>query len=289
MGILAAVFLLGSSPLVFVRAADMDGDGVTDIEEVYEFGTDPRDADVEILTQAAETRLASLPHAFTLHGTSLLVVGFAPRQDGLMEVRLVDLQGQTRSVLRLPMDERGVFNGLWDLGPVCHEVGAGDFSLQVQGGLPHSMRLACVAPDVYPLSSMTFGSLPLGGEQTTPLALPSGEEAIFTAVASQGMRLYVSYASLVFSKDLFSADEGMVRVAPWKYLPPGEHTFTVMPYAPLTRDLYDPVRVRFTILPPMTAQFQAMVTYVPGSLGVLLVFFGGAVLAVRRARPRYRR
>lgn len=289
MGILAAVLLLGFTPLFFVRAADVDGDGVTDIEEVYEFGTDPREADVDVLTQSAETRLASLPHDFTLHGTSLLVVGFAPRREGWVEVRLLDNTEQTRSVLRLPMDERGVFNGLWNLGPVCHERGAGEFTLHVDGGVPHSMRMTCQPPEEYPLSAMTFGSLSLETQGREPLVLASAEEAIFTAVAGQGMRLYVSYASLVFSKDLFAANEGVVRVAPWKYLPPGEHTLTVMPYAPLTRDLYDPVQVRFTLLPPMSAQWQAMVTHVPGSLGVLFIFLGAAILAVRRARPRYRR
>jgi len=281
---LLALFSLGAA-----FSADVDGDGVGDIEEIYEYGTDPHVADIDVLYSAAEVRIASLPEVFTLHGTSLLMTGFAPRQAGSVEFQLQNKEGVVRSVLRLPTDARGVFNGIWDLRDVCAHIEEQDFTLVGSGNMLHKLTLLCADAVDWPLDQMTFAGLDRHRGQADAVALNMPGEAVFTAKADVGTRLYAAYASVVFSKDLFASEDGGLRIAPWRDLPPGDHTLYLMPYNPMTQDLYAPMAIPFTVLPPMSEQWMATVQYAPEGLVVIGLIFAASLLLIRRFRPKHAR
>lgn len=277
---LAAMLLLGGG-FHQVQAADADHDGVSDVEEIQEYGTDPFSADIAGMVADAEVHIASLPSEFTLIGRRLLITGYGPRQAGSIELQL-QLKGEVVSVLRLTPDERGIFSGLWDLGDVCETQGKGTYEVVVQGEQHHRVTLSCDSLLAIPLGDVHFAGKSFPNNRT--LVLESSDEAVFEAVGQPWLRLYTVYASIVFSKDLYSSESGKLRVAPWKPLQPGNHTLYVVAHDPIRRLLYEPIVIPFTVVDTLGDDLKATIYYAPGGLLIILSVFTGSILYIRRMR-----
>lgn len=261
-------------------AADVDKDGVSDVEEVTEYGTDPFLADISGIVAAAEVRVASLPPMFTLEGQRLLMTGYAPRQAGAVEFRLEDMKtSEPLSVLLLRTDERGVFSGLWNLSDVCNK-GEGPFRIMVQERARHEMRLHCGEGEI--LRDLTFAGIPWQAGETPRLL--SGDEAILQAKGKPGLRVFAAYASVVFAKDLFADNNDMLRVSPWKPLTAGPHTLSVMPHDPINRIIYEPIKIPFVVEDGFGEQLKSTVYYAPGGIAIILLVFVGSIVYIRRLR-----
>lgn len=272
-----------------VYAADLDGDGVSDIEEVQEYGTDPLTPDIAGVQASAEIRVASLPQEFSLVGKTLLMTGYAPRQAGAVEFTLQSGTGDAVSVLRLTPDSRGVFTGLWDLGDVCHDRGTSTYDIMIQGEPRYHIHLLCDAfLHGFPFTDTTFSGQPLDPEHIPALHVATGDQAIFEAQGKPGFRLYAVYSSVVFSKDLFADETGKNRVVPWKPLPAGHHTLYVMPYDPVHQLLYEPLVLPFDVESGFGENLKANIYYAPGAISIILLVFGGSVLYIRKIRQNRR-
>lgn len=278
--------LLGTNvfAMAVVHAADADGDGVSDVEEIQEFGTDPFIPDFSGVVADAQVHLLSLPPEFSLVGESLLVTGFAPRHVGTVEVDLVQNQ-ETLSTLLVRPDDRGVFSGVWDLSDVCAAKGKGTYDIVVENKQQNRMTMLCDTSHLpMPLENLHFAGKAIDPAHPTSTVIAQSDDAVLEAVGQPWLRLYSVYASVLFSKEMFADDSGRLRVTPWKTLAPGKHALYVMPHDPIRRLLYAPIVVPFEIVSPLGEDLKASMYYAPGGILIIGAIFFGSVTYIRRLR-----
>ncbi len=286
----------GTNPLLI----DTDGDGFTDREELFDYGTDPQQGTPRLFDEDEQARILSLPPSFRLLGDALFVKGVVKEQGNTAEdeeegkfssQEIVSLEFSTihgslqESVYA---DERGVFVENVDLHALCRDTDV-EVQLSIDSQLQRIFTMDCSMPAY----ERVVSDIRLGGDIWYPgsekeIEISEQSDVALSFQLPAKVMAHVSFHSLVTSSSfVHDAEWRGVTFVPGKRMYDGAHKVTLQLYDEKEGLLYAPLEIPFEKTPSVSmAVLSATALYSDVALlfGMSVAFSGAVYVRVLRRK-----
>ncbi len=270
--------------------SDTDKDGLTDSEEIFDFGTNPLEFNKSIFSDGQELRFITPVRDDMARGGTLFFKGVSKYQNTSLYFNIS--LGEKVTKKEIKTDGRGIFTFEENLYEQCSFGTNYDVWINF---LDHEvMRVHVTCEDITSLSFLEDAKFE--GKSVSDifagvgdLKVTQGTSPVFFAHMSGGFSAIGVFRSTIFSSGLF-VDNNKVPVVfkSESNLENGVHDFTLVLRDPKLKEVYAPLHIPFVVEGTQHSYLSSMVIYSSGGLlfGTVFGLLGGLLARIVKRRTR---